>query len=150
MIYENKNGFYHKTYRYHIIICSLIAVIVLLGVVLFTSISRSNSAGRQIDELRGQLDAAGATNQALVGELEVCRGELESCQSRLEQCHFILEELGDTTGRSITTVRDCIDLVEEQRYFIACLSYYIDGGNSDELYNRIDNWLEAEGVDFIK
>ena len=122
----------------------------LLGAVLFTSISGTNSARRQIDQLRGQLVTATESNQALIGELTDCRGELESCQSRLEQCHFILEELGDTTGRSITTVRDCIDLIEEQRYYIACLSYYIDGGSSDDIYDRIDSWLESEGVDFIK
>ena len=150
MVYENKNGFYKPTHKYTIVICSLIAAIVLLGAVLFTSISGTNSARRQIDQLRGQLVTATESNQALIGELTDCRGELESCQSRLEQCHFILEELGDTTGRSITTVRDCIDLIEEQRYYIACLSYYIDGGSSDDIYDRLDSWLESEGVDFIK
>lgn len=150
-MYETKDGkFYQKTHKYTIIICILSTIIILLGALLFTSISRANSARRQVDELRGQLTEAGATNKALVGELEDCRGELESCQSRLGQCHFILEELGDTTGRSFTTVRDCIELVEEQRYYIGCLSYYIDGGNSSDIYDRIDSWLEAEGVEFIK
>ena len=150
-MYETKDGkFYQKTNKYRIIIGSLIAAIVLLGAVLFTSISGTNSARREANELRRQLTEARSTNKALVGELEDCRGELESCQSRLGQCHFILEELGDTTGRSITSVRDCIELVEEQRYFIACLSYYIDGGSSDDIYDRIDSWLESEGVDFIK
>ena len=150
-MYETQDGkFYQKSYRYHIIICSLIAAIVLLGAVLIVGISRSNSARGQIDQLRGQLTEATATNNALGRELEDCRGQLESCESRLEQCHFILEELGDTTGRSIETVRDCIDLIEEQRYYIAVLSYYIDGGSSDDIYSRIDNWLESEGVEFVK
>lgn len=129
-----------KNYKYIIVICVLAFIIILLGA---TSIFWSNSARRQIDQLRGQLSEATESNNIITRELEDCR-------ARFEQCHSILQELGDTTGRSIETVRDCIDLVEEQRYYIACLSYYIDSGSSDELYNRIDNWLEHEGVEFIK
>ena len=128
-----------KNYKY-IIICIIAFVIILLGA---TSIFWTNSARRQIDELRGQLVEATESNNSLTRELEDCR-------TRFEQCHSILQELGDTTGRSIETVRDCIDLVEEQRYYIACLEYYIDSGSSDELYNRIDDWLEHEGVEFVK
>lgn len=135
--------------------CKYIIAIIILSVCLFFStaffyIFGSNSARRQVDQLRGQLTEATESNNSLRGELEDCRGELESCQSRFEQCHLILEELGDTTGRSIETVRDCIDLVEEQRYYIACLSYYIDSGSSDMLYDRTDSWLESEGIEFIK
>lgn len=129
-----------KSYKYNIIICIIAFVIILLGA---TSIFWTNSARRQIDELRGQLVEATESNNSLTRELEDCR-------TRFEQCHSILQELGDTTGRSIETVRDCIDLVEEQRYYIACLEYYIDSGSSDELYNRIDDWLEHEGVEFVK
>lgn len=129
-----------KTGKYIIIICILAFVIILLGA---TSIFWTNSARRQIDVLRGQLTEATESNNLITRELEDCR-------ARFEQCHSILQELGDTTGRSIETVRDCIELVEEQRYYIACLEYYIDSGSSDELYNRIDDWLEQEGVEFIK
>lgn len=129
-----------KISKYNIIICILAFVIILLGA---TSIFWTNSARRQIDVLRGQLVEATESNNLVTRELEDCR-------ARFEQCHSILQELGDTTGRSIETVRDCIELVEEQRYYIACLSYYIDSGSSDELYNRIDNWLEHEGVEFVK
>lgn len=129
-----------KTCKYIIIICILAFVIILLGA---TSIFWTNSARRQIDVLRGQLVEATESNNLVTRELEDCR-------ARFEQCHSILQELGDTTGRSIETVRDCIELVEEQRYYIACLEYYIDSGSSDELYNRIDDWLEHEGVEFVK
>ena len=129
-----------KISKYNIIICVLAFVIILLGA---TSIFWTNSARRQIDQLRGQLVEATESNNLITRELEDCR-------TRFEQCHSILQELGDTTGRSIETVRDCIDLVEEQRYYIACLEYYIDSGSSDELYNRIDDWLEHEGVEFVK
>ena len=136
-----QNGyFYEKSYKYIIIICILAFVIILLGA---TSIFWTNSARRQIDVLRGQLTEATESNNLITRELEDCR-------TRFEQCHSILQELGDTTGRSIETVRDCIELVEEQRYYIACLEYYIDSGSSDELYNRIDDWLEQEGVEFVK
>ena len=136
-----------KNYKYIIIV--IISILLFFSTAFFY-IFGSNSARRQIDQLRGQLSEATESNNSLRGELESCRGELELCQSRFEQCHFILQELGDTTGRSIETVRDCIDLVEEQRYYIACLEYYIDSGSSDELYNRIDDWLEHEGVEFVK
>ena len=136
-----------KNYKYIIVI--IISILLFFSTAFFY-IFGSNSARRQIDQLRGQLSEAAESNNSLRGELENCRGELELCQSRFEQCHFILQELGDTTGRSIETVRDCIDLVEEQRYYIACLEYYIDSGSSDELYNRIDDWLEHEGVEFVK
>ena len=129
-----------KISKYNIIICILAFVIILLGA---TSIFWTNSARRQIDVLRGQLTEATESNNLVTRELEDCR-------ARFEQCHSILQELGDTTGRSIETVRDCIELVEEQRYYIACLEYYIDSGSSDELYNRIDDWLEQEGVEFVK
>ena len=129
-----------KVNKYNIIISILVSVIILLGVF---SIFWTNSARRQIDILRGQLVEATESNNIITRELE-------DCQSRFEQCHSILQELGDTTGRSIETVRDCIDLIEEQRYYIACLEYYIDSGSSDELYSRIDDWLEHEGVEFIK
>lgn len=129
-----------KVSKYSIIISILAFVIILLGA---TSIFWTNSTRRQIDQLRGQLVEATESNNSLTRELEDCR-------TRFEQCHSILEELGDTTGRSIETVRDCIELVEEQRYYIACLEYYIDSGSSDELYNRIDDWLEHEGVEFVK
>ena len=136
-----QNGyFYEKNYKYIIIICVLAFVIILLGA---TSIFWTNSARRQIDQLRGQLVEATESNNLITRELEDCR-------TRFEQCHSILQELGDTTGRSIETVRDCIELVEEQRYYIACLEYYIDSGSSDELYSRIDDWLEHEGVEFVK
>lgn len=150
MLYESKKGFYKKANWPYTVIGILSAVIVLLGVILTQCVYGSNSARREVDTLRGQLTEANGTNQALRGKLEDCTGRLESCESRLEQCHFILEELGDTTGRSIETVRDCIELVEEQRYYIACLSYYIDGGNSDDIYDRIDSWLEDEGVEFVR
>ena len=129
-----------KISKCFIIICVLIFILILSGL---TDIFWANKARRQIDQLRGQLSEATESNNRITRELE-------SCQSRFEQCHSILQELGDTTGRSIETVRDCIDLVEEQRYYIACLEYYIDSGNSDELYDRIDDWLEHEGVEFIK
>ena len=125
-----------KNYKYIIIICILAFVLILSGL---TDIFWTNKARRQIDQLRGQLAEATESNNHITRELEDCR-------ARFEQCHSILQELGDTTGRSIETIRDCIDLVEEQRYYIACLSYYIDSGSSDELYNRIDDYVFDKGV----
>ena len=141
MIYEEKNGFYQKTYKYHIIAGILVAIYILLGSLFVASSVQSNKARRQLNDVRRQLATEISTNRSL-------RDELGSCKSRLEQCHFILEELGESTDRDIKTVRDCIDIIEETRYYVACLSYYVDGGTSDDIYSRIDNWLETEGVDF--
>jgi regulator of replication initiation timing len=104
---------------------------------------KSNDLRGQVSSVREQLDRETETNRQL-------RAELESSQSRLEQCHFILEEFRETTDRDISTIRDCIEIIEETRYTIGCLSYYIDDSNSSDIYDRIDSWLETEGVYPVK
>lgn len=132
-MYVCKDGFYQKSYK-HIIITIILSILVLLfGAISAFSTAKYYSTRRQLDTAREQLTAATATNRELTG--------------RIEQCSFIINELGESTGRNITTIRECIEILEEIRYDVACLSYYIDGGNSDELYDRIDSWLQSEGVD---
>ena len=132
-MYVCKDGFYQKSYK-HIIITVILSILVLLfGTISAFSTTKYYSARRQLDTAREQLAAATETNRELTG--------------RIEQCSFIVNELGESTGRNITTIRECIEILEEIRYDVACLSYYIDGGNSDELYDRIDSWLQSEGVD---
>lgn len=130
-----------KTYKYSIIIGVLAGLLVFTTALLVGRTIKSNETRGQLDSVRKQLSAARTTNRELTEQLE-------SANSRLEQINQLCKELGDTTGRNITTIRECIELLEEERYIVACISYYSSCGNSDELYDRIDNWLESQGVDF--
>src|SRR5574344_439179 len=94
-----------KNYKYIIIICILAFILILSGL---TDIFWANKARRQIDILRGQLVEATESNNDLTRELEDCR-------TRFEHCHSILQELGDTTGRSIETLRPRSATVEQYR-----------------------------------
>ena len=123
---------------------SIIVIFVVLYICTAVVFLRTNSikfdAYRgQLDTIAGQLSLARKTNR----ELEE---QLESANSRLEQISFLCEELGESTGRNITTVRQCIELLEEERYQIACIYYYATNSDSDSIYERIDSWLESEGV----
>lgn len=141
MKYETKDGYFYQKNNKYVIANLIIGLVFLLGVTFSvgTCSNKVDDTGRQLDIVREQLDRETETNRQL-------RAELESAQSRLEQCQFIVNELGESTGRDITTVRDCIELVEEIRYEVACLSYYVSGGTSDDIYRRIDSWLQSEGV----
>ena len=105
--------------------------------------AKSDSLRGQLDTAREQLASAERTNR----ELEV---QLGDCQNRLEQCSYVLADIRETNTRSVNTIRDCIEIIEEQRYAIMCISYYVDNTSSDDLYNWVDSWLESEGVEFIK
>ena len=132
-----------KNLKYHITIVLLTILCILFGYLYVGSSIKSNDLRGQVSSVREQLDRETETNRQL-------RTELESSQSRLEQCHFILEEFRETTDRDISTIRDCIEIIEETRYTIGCLSYYIDDNNSSDIYDRIDSWLETEGVYPVK
>ena len=140
-MYDTKDGYFYQKSNKHIVANIIISFIFILGVAFSvgTCSNKVDNTRRQLDIVREQLDRETETNRQL-------RAELESAQSRLEQCQFIVDELGESTGRDITTVRECIELVEEIRYEIACLSYYVSGGTSDDVYRRIDSWLQSEGV----
>ena len=137
MTYDQKN------FKYYSIIVLLTVLCIFFGYLYVGSSIKSNDLRGQVSSVREQLDRETETNRQL-------RAELESSQSRLEQCHFILEEFRETTDRDITTIRDCIEIIEETRYTIGCLSYYIDDNNSSDIYDRIDSWLETEGVYPVK
>ena len=132
-----------KNIKYHITIGVLAILCILFGSLYVGSANRSNEARRQVNSAREQLEREAETNRQL-------RAELESSQSRLEQCSSILGEFRETTDRDITTIRDCIEIIEETKYVVGCLSYYIDNSCSDDIYDRVDNWLETQGVHPVK
>lgn len=135
---ENKNVIGTKTFS-RIFIIGFFTLSLFFGVAWIRALDQSNDYRRQLDSVRGQLSTATETNRRLADEL----GE---AQSRLEQCHYITEELGDITSRNITTIGECREVIEETRYSIACLAYYTSGCSSDDIYSRIDSWLQSEGI----
>lgn len=124
--------------RIFIIIVTVLCL--FFGVAWIRTIDQSNDYRRQLDTVRGQLSTATETNRRLAEDLD-------SANNRLEQCYNITEELADVTSRSITTIGEIREVLEETRYSIACLIYYTSGCSSDDIYQRIDDWLESEGVE---
>lgn len=123
-----------------IFIIIVVVLCLFFGLAWIRTIDQSNDYRRQLDTVRGQLSTATETNRRLAEEFD-------NAQSRLEQCYYITEELGDITSRNITSIGECREVLEETRYSIACLAYYSSGITSDDIYQRIDNWLKDEGVE---
>lgn len=106
------------------------------------------STSRELNQTRGLLDTAREHIELAEAENRIIGAELDECKSRLEQCYNISEELGESVGKNIGNIRECIELVEEIRYEIACLSYYSGYCSSDSIYQRVDSWLQDNGVEY--
>ena len=72
-------------------------------------------------------------------QIENLQKNLNKAEVDLNNAIFIAEELTESVGRNISTVKDCIELVEEVRYQAACLLYYTSNYSSDELYDWCDS-----------
>ena len=114
-----------------------IYIIVLLAVLLFgTTVygiyctNKLDQAGRLNDQLTERLSDATDTNRRLT--------------ETVEQCQFIVTELGSTTNRSIGTVREAIEVIEETREAVGALEVELGIWDSDSVYDRIDSWLDSE------
>ena len=121
MKYEKKNRIF-------------IYIIVLLAVLLFgTTVygiyctNKLDQAGRLNDQLTERLSAATDTNRRLA--------------ETVEQCQFIVTELGSTTDRSIGTVREAVEVIEETREAVGALEVELGIWDSDSVYDRIDNYV---------
>ena len=130
MKYEKKNRIF-------------IYIIVLLAVLLFgTTVygiyctNKLDEAGRLNDQLTERLSDATDTNRRLA--------------ETVGQCQFIVTELGSTTDRNIGTVREAVEVIEETREAVGALEVELGIWDSDSIYDRIDSWLQDDGVDFIK
>lgn len=121
-MYEKKN------YRIFIVIIVVLAAL-LWGTHLYYS-EQLDESGRLVDQLTERLSDATDTNRRLA--------------ETVEQCQFIVAELGDTTGRTIGTVSDAINLIEEIRTQVQSLELGLGAWNSDEYYNWLDDWLRSE------
>ena len=114
-----------------------IYIIVLLAVLLFgTTVygiyctNKLDQAGRLNDQLTERLSDATDTNRRLA--------------ETVEQCQFIVTELGSTTDRSIGTVREAVEVIEETREAVGALEVELGIWDSDSVYDRIDSWLDSE------
>ena len=137
--YKVQDGFYKKVGYIRPLFISLICTVVLTTALFLGSSIKSNKLRTDCDRLREQLITATDTNTRL-GE------ELRDCQSTISQCRFITEELDNSVGRSISSAREAIEIIEEIRYEVGCLEMELGIVDSDSIYDRIDNWLQNEGV----
>ena len=136
-IYETKNGkFYQKTNKYRIIICTLIATTLLFGTLFISSSIESNKLRTTNDGLTEQLDRATSTCNEL-------RGTIANCQS-------ICRNIDELNTRSISTAREAIEIIEGTREAVGAMEVALGLIDSDSIYDRIDDWLQNEGADFIK
>lgn len=117
-----------KTYRIFtfIIIC---LVVLLVGTHLYYS-EQLDESGRLVDQLTERLSDATDTNRRLA--------------ETVEQCQFLVTELKDTTDRSIGTVSDAINLIEEIRTQVQSLELELGTWDIDGYYNWLDDWLRSE------
>lgn len=125
-----------KNYKYIIIICILAFLLLFCGALSVFSTVQYNQARADNDRLTERVNRT----------TDTCTRLTET----IGECQSICRQLDESSRRDISDIRDAIEIIEETRYYIACLSYYIDSGSSDELYNRTDDWLEHEGVEFVK
>ena len=114
-----------------------IYIIVLLAVLLF---------GTTVYGIycTNKLDAARAANDQLTERLSDATDTNRRLTETVEQCQFIVTELGSTTNRSIGTVREAIEIIEETREAVGALEVELGIWDSDSVYDRIDSWLDSE------
>lgn len=112
------------------------AIFTAICITLFSTSRESYETRRKLDTIREQLARAEDTNRQL--------------EERIERCRFILSDLDELTSRNITTIRDCVEIVEETRYAVESLLCYLGDFDSNEYYDWLDNWLQNEGVEVVK
>lgn len=110
---------------------------ILIGVVLLL-ITYSSVSTKQLVDTRRHLDTA---REQLVRATEYNRGLTE----RLGSIQANATKLGELTNRNVSTVRECVELVEEIRVGVKEMEDIIYGGNtSDSYYDWLDSILRDE------
>lgn len=132
MIYEHKDGFYKKIGWFYPLICCLVISSLLFGALFLSSTIKSNRLRAANDRLTEQLDRATSTCAEL--------------RTTISNCEQICRDIDELSGRSITTTRDAIEIIEETRYAVESIEVELGLWDSDSVYRRIDDWLESEGV----
>lgn len=116
-----------KTFIFTFIIICL--VVLLVGTKVYYS-EQLDESGRLVDQLTERLSDATDTNRRLA--------------ETVEQCRFLVTGLKDTTGRTIRTVSDAINLIEEIRTQVQGLELELGTWDIDGYYDWLDDWLRSE------
>lgn len=117
-----------KTYCIFTFIIICLAAL-LVGTKIYYS-EQLDESGRLVDQLTERLSDATDTNRRLA--------------ETVEQCQFLVTELGNTTDRSIGTVSDAINIIEEIRTQVQSLELELGTWNIDGYYDWLDDWLRSE------
>ena len=149
-LYDIKENLSKEVRWPYIVIGVLLAIIILFGALFITSSIRADRLRRSNNELTERL--ADATNSCteLKGQLGSISEELNNCRGTIEQCRVYCNDIDEISGRSIKAARDAIEIIEETRYYVACLEVELGLIDTDSIYERLDSWLESEQVNFIK
>ena len=120
--------------------------VICIGIIIFM-FTLFLSASIALFTSSKQLDESRATNDRLTEQLNRATDTNRRLAETVGQCQFIVTELENTTNRNISTVREAIEIIEETREAVGALEVELGIWDSDSVYNRIDNWLESEGVE---
>ena len=142
-LYDIKKDFSKEARWPYITIGVLFLIIMLFGTLFITSSVRSVRLRRTNDELTERLNNATNSCTELAGQLSDCRGTIE-------QCSVYCRDVDEISERTVRTAKDAIEIIEETRYYVMCLEVELGLIDTDSIYERLDSWLEAEQVDFIK
>lgn len=140
MVYESKNGFYQKTYKYHIAIGILVSIIILLGVIL---VGTSISAARQH---RIELERSAQLEQTVRDQEQRIRESSEQLRVQSECIRRTSSELGDIIQSSNGRIEASITSVQELRKTMQALEVnYNDMRNRlGDLYDNLSNFDNTE------
>ena len=116
-----------------------IIAIIILSVFLLFSGALSIYRSIESNQLR-------ATNDRLTEQLDRATNTCTELRGTISNCGRICRDIDEISGRSITTTRDAIEVIEETRCAIESIEVELGLWDSDSIYERIDNWLESEGV----
>lgn len=142
-LYDIKKDFSKEVRWPYITIGVLFLIIMFFGTLFITSSVRSVRLRTANNRLTEQLDRATSTCTELAGQLDDCRRTISQCQQ-------LCGDIDEISERSISTSREAIEIIEETRYYVMCLEVELGLIDTDSIYERLDSWLEAEQVDFIK
>lgn len=132
-----------KHFIYSCIILFFIAIFSAIGTTLYISSKQLDESRRNVDQFREQLYRAEDTNRELTEQLEDSR-------RRIEQCTIILSELDGLTTTNVNTIREAISVIEELRVQVQRLEMELGYWSPDSYYDRVDSWLEAQGLEVPK
>lgn len=107
----------------------ILAAIVLWGTHVYYS-NKLDKLGRTNDQLAERLLDATDTNRRLT--------------ETVEQCRYLVTGLKDATDRSVRTVNEAVNIIEETREAVGALEAELGLWDTDSYYDWFDNWLSSE------